>query len=40
VRSLIIISPLLKTLEAAFDLSCLNHACDNGVSVMTDLFGK
>jgi hypothetical protein len=31
---------LLKTLEAAFDLPCLNHACDNGVNVMTDLFAK
>jgi hypothetical protein len=31
---------LLKTLEAAFDLPCLNHACDAGVNVMTDLFQK
>ncbi len=29
---------LLKSLEAGFDLSCLNHACDKGVNVMTDLF--
>ena len=31
---------LLKTLESAFDLPCLNHACDSGVNVMTDLFAK
>ncbi len=31
---------LLKSLEAAFDLPCLNHACDKGVSVMSDLFGR
>jgi hypothetical protein len=31
---------LLKSLEAAFDLPCLNHACDAGVNVMTDLFDK
>jgi hypothetical protein len=30
---------LLRSLEAAFDLPCLNHACDAGVRVMTDLFG-
>ena len=30
---------LLKSLEAAFDLPCLNHACDSGVLVMSDLFG-
>ena len=30
---------LLKSLEAGFGLPCLNHACDDGVSVMTDLFG-
>ena len=30
---------LLKTLEAAFGLPCLNHSCDAGVSVMSDLFG-
>jgi hypothetical protein len=29
---------LLKTLEAGFRLPCLNHACDAGVNVMTDLF--
>ncbi len=29
---------LLKTLDAAFNLPCLNHACDAGVSVMSDLF--
>lgn len=31
---------LLKTLEAGFDLPCLNHACDTNVSVMSDLFGR
>jgi hypothetical protein len=30
---------LLKSLEAAFGLPCLNHACDAGVDVMSDLFG-
>jgi FtsP/CotA-like multicopper oxidase with cupredoxin domain len=30
---------LLKTLEGAFGLPCLNHACDSGVEVMSDLFG-
>jgi phosphatidylinositol-3-phosphatase len=30
---------LLKTFESAFDLPCLNHACDNNVQVMADLFG-
>ncbi len=30
---------LLKSLEAAFRLPCLNHACDAGVAVMSDLFG-
>ncbi len=30
---------LLKTIEAAFDLPCLNHACDANVQVMSDLFG-
>jgi hypothetical protein len=30
---------LLKTIEAGFDLPCLNHACDQDVHVMTDLFG-
>lgn len=29
---------LLKTLEVGFGLPCLNHACDNNVNVMTDLF--
>jgi hypothetical protein len=29
---------VLKTLEAGFELPCLNHACDNSVQVMTDLF--
>lgn len=28
----------LKSLESGFGLPCLNHACDAGVSVMTDLF--
>lgn len=30
---------LLKSLEAAFRLPCLNHACDLKVAVMSDLFG-
>jgi hypothetical protein len=30
---------LLKSLESAFDLPCLNHACDDSVKVMSDLFG-
>jgi hypothetical protein len=29
---------LLRSLEAAFALPCLNHACDRGVAVMSDLF--
>ena len=29
---------LTKTLDAAFNLPCLNHACDSGVDVMADLF--
>ncbi len=29
---------LLRTLEAGFGLPCLNHACDKGVNVMSDLF--
>jgi hypothetical protein len=29
---------LLKTMEAAFGLPCLNHACDAGTNVMSDLF--
>jgi phosphatidylinositol-3-phosphatase len=31
---------LLRTLEAGFGLPCLNHACDLGVRVMSDLFGR
>ena len=31
---------LLRTLEAAFGLPCLNHACDANVRVMTDLFAR
>lgn len=30
---------LLKTIEAAFGLPCLNHACDSDVATMSDLFG-
>jgi hypothetical protein len=30
---------LLKSLEAGFDLPCLNHACDADTNVMSDLFG-
>ncbi|MGD0490540.1 MAG: alkaline phosphatase family protein [Steroidobacteraceae bacterium] len=30
---------LLKSLEGAFGLRCLNHACDAGVVAMSDLFG-
>ncbi len=30
---------LLRTLEAGFGLPCLNHACDDNVNVMADLFG-
>jgi phosphatidylinositol-3-phosphatase len=30
---------LLKSLEGAFGLPCLNHACDDKVKVMSDLFG-
>ena len=29
---------LLKSMEAAFRLPCLNHACDGDVNVMSDLF--
>ena len=29
---------LLKSLESGFRLPCLNHACDAGVNVMSDLF--
>ena len=31
---------LLRSLEAGFGLPCLNHACDQGVPVMSDLFGR
>jgi len=31
---------LLKTLEAGFGLPCLNHACDDNVAVMSDLFAR
>jgi hypothetical protein len=31
---------LLKSMEAGFRLPCLNHACDKGVNVMSDLFGS
>ena len=31
---------LLKTIEGAFLLPCLNHACDANLSVMSDLFGN
>ena len=31
---------LLKTLDQAFRLPCLNHACDGGVSAMSDLFAQ
>ena len=30
---------LLKSIEGAFGLPCLNHACDTSVSAMSDLFG-
>jgi len=30
---------LTKSMEAAFGLPCLNHACDADVKVMSDLFG-
>ena len=30
---------LLKSLESAFNLPCLNHACDDDVQTMADLFG-
>jgi len=30
---------LTKTLEAGFGLACLNHACDDSVQTMSDLFG-
>jgi hypothetical protein len=31
---------LLKSIEAGFGLPCLNHACDENVNVMSDLFGQ
>lgn len=31
---------LLKTMEAGFQLPCLNHACDKDVQVMSDLFSR
>jgi hypothetical protein len=31
---------LLKSMEAAFELPCLNHACDANVAVMSDLFDR
>jgi hypothetical protein len=31
---------LLKSLEAGFRLPCLNHACDEQVAVMSDLFAR
>jgi phosphatidylinositol-3-phosphatase len=31
---------LLKTLEKAFGLPCLNHACDANVPVMSDVFSR
>jgi len=31
---------LLKSIEAGLRLPCLNHACDSGVDVMSDLFGR
>jgi phosphatidylinositol-3-phosphatase len=31
---------LLKSLESGFGLPCLNHACDDDVKVMRDLFGN
>jgi hypothetical protein len=30
---------LLRSIESGFRLPCLNHACDDGVQVMSDLFG-
>jgi phosphatidylinositol-3-phosphatase len=30
---------LLRSIEGGFGLPCLNHACDNGVKAMSDLFG-
>jgi hypothetical protein len=31
---------LLRTLEGAFRLPCLNHACDSSTATMSDLFGR
>ena len=31
---------LLKSLEAGFELPCLNHACDSSTKVMSDLFAS
>ena len=31
---------LLKSIEAGFGLPCLNHACDAGAAVMSDLFHR
>jgi hypothetical protein len=31
---------LVKTIEAGFGLPCLNHACDDNVDVMSDLFSE
>jgi hypothetical protein len=31
---------LLKSMEGALGLPCLNHACDSSVNVMSDLFGS
>jgi len=30
---------LLKSLEGGLGLPCLNHACDEGTKIMSDLFG-
>jgi len=31
---------LLKSIEAGFELPCLNHACDSATNVMSDLFAR
>jgi hypothetical protein len=31
---------LLRSMESAFGLPCLNHACDADVQAMSDLFGE
>ena len=31
---------LLKSIEAGFELPCLNHACDSATKVMSDLFAE